>query len=431
MAGNRRKKDKRKKDPNSPDFQNSQPEQKRTTMDMNRSQQQASGSFVYPTYTQAHPQQHMPYSQPYGQPYYGSPPPPPVPMSMSQLPPLPVSPPVSASQGQSQSVLSGDVLAQLFGRLDMMDKKLGQLHSIQSTLQNVTVQVNDVSTRLKSVETKVCDLERSRTFDSKTLDDIKGKQREMDKMLKTLQKSEEEQKKRIIDLQSRQMRDNLIFYNIEDERDESSDTCYGKLVNVLQNELKVERARMLRFDRVHRLGRYEVSKTRPIIAKFCFFQERETVRKSAKNLEGTQYSVGQQFPKEIQAKRKELLPTMKRLKNEGQNAYLSVDKLYVDGKLYKGVIDAPYQQQNGDGARGSGRARGLGRGWGQGRGRGQEWGQGQGHMMGNDQNPGNLQADRNEQRDGFDGANRFSTLQDEGHDGGQGQMDEVEGQGQG
>ena len=75
-------------------------------------------------------------------------------------------------------------MAQLFGRLDMMDKKLGQLNSIQSTLQNVTIQVNDVSTRLKSVETKVGDLERSRTFDSKTLDDIKGKQREMDKMLK-------------------------------------------------------------------------------------------------------------------------------------------------------------------------------------------------------------------------------------------------------
>lgn len=320
MAGNQKKKDKRKKDPNSPDFQNSQPEQKRTTVDMNsRSQPQASGNFVYPSYTQAHSQQNMAYGQPYGQPYYGSPPPPPVPVPMSQLsqlPPLPVSPPVS--QGQSQNVFSGDVVAQLFGRLDMMDKKLGQLQSIQSTLQNVTVQVNDVSTRLKSVETKVGDLERSRTFDSKTLDDIKGRQRDMDKMLKTLQKSEEEQKKRLIDLQSRQMRDNLIFYNIPDEREETSDACYGKLVDVLQTNLKLERARMLRFDRVHRLGKYDASKTRPIIAKFCFFQEREIVRKSAKNLKGTQYSVSQQFPKEIQAKRKELLPTLKRLKSEGK-----------------------------------------------------------------------------------------------------------------
>ena len=69
-----------------------------------------------------------------------------------------------------------DVVAQLFGRLDKMDKKPGQLNSIQSTLQNVTVQVNNVSTRLKSVETKVCDLEVSRTFDSKTLDDIRNGQ---------------------------------------------------------------------------------------------------------------------------------------------------------------------------------------------------------------------------------------------------------------
>ena len=427
MAGNRKKKNKRKKDPNSPDFQNCQPEQKRTTMDMNtRSHPQASASFVYPTYTQSTPQQNMPYSQSYsqhyGQPYYGSPPPPPVPLSLAQMTPLPVSPPVSASQGQSPSVLSGDVVAQLFGRLDMMDKKLGQLQSIQNTLQSVTVQVNDVSTRLKSVETKVGDLERSRTFDTETLNDIRGKQREMDKMLKTLQKSEEEQKKRLIDLQSRQMRDNLLFYNINDERNETSEACYGKMLDLLRDEMKIERAALIKFDRVHRIGKYDASKTRPVVASF--FQEREMVRKSAKNLEGTQYSVGQQFPKEIRAKRKELLPTMKRLKDEGQNAYLSVDKLYVDGKLYKGRIDAPNQQQNGaDSSRG--RGRGRGQGWGRGQGRGQGWGQGRGHGMAHDEtNENGLVND-------LEDTNPFGTLRDEGQDEGQGRMDADDGQGQG
>ena len=124
MAGNRKKKEKRKKDPNSPDFQTNQPEQKRTTMDINNRSPphpQASGSFTYSSYTQAPPQQNMPYSQPYG--YYSSSPPQPVPISMSQLTPLPVSPPVSFSQGQSHVVLSGDVVVQLFQRLDMMDTK--------------------------------------------------------------------------------------------------------------------------------------------------------------------------------------------------------------------------------------------------------------------------------------------------------------------
>ena len=178
MADNRKKKDKWKKDPNSPDFQNIQPEQNKMDMD-GRSQPQASAGFVYPSYTQAHPQQNAPY----GQPYYGSPPNHLV--SLSQLPPLPVSP-------QGQNVLSGDVVTKLFERLEMMDKTLGQLHSIQSALQNVTVQMNDVRTRLKTMGTKVGDLERSREFDSKTLEEIQGKQREIDNTLKKMQKLEEE-----------------------------------------------------------------------------------------------------------------------------------------------------------------------------------------------------------------------------------------------
>ena len=391
--------------------------------------------FTHHMYTQTHPHQNMPYSQAYGQPYYGSPPPPPVPMPLSQvpisqLPPLPVSPPVSASQGQSQNVLSGDVVAQLFQRLDMMDQKLGQLQSIQSTLQNVTVQVNEVSTRLKTVESKVGDIERSREFDSKMLDDIKGRQREMDKSLKSLQKAEEEQKMRLIDLQSRQMRDNLIFHNIRDERDEDLELCYKKLADMMQDDMKIEDARSIRFDRVHRLGKYDASKTRPIIAKFCFFQERERVRKSAKNLEGTQYSVSQQFPKEIQARRKELVPTLKKLKNEGQNAYLSVDKLYVDGALYRGELVAGEQQQN-RGNPGNTNSHGLGRGRGRGRGGGDfgqryGWGQGQDHGL------GNMRGGVNNQGQGFVHANQFDVLQNYDHEGqGQGHMDIEAGQGQG
>ena len=233
-------------------------------------------------------------------------------------------------------MLSGDIVAQLFQRLDMMDKKPGQLHTIQSTLQNVTVQLNDVSTRLKTVETKVGDIERSRTFDSQMLDDIKSKQREMDKTLQSVQKSEEEQKNGL--LTCRVAKCATISYCIIFVKlgMRSRKHCYNTLTDFMQDNMRVENSRSIRFDRVHRLGKYDATKTRPIIAKFCFFQDRELVCKYAKNLEGTQYSVSQQFPMEIQARRKELVPTLKKLKNEAKKANLSVDKLYVDGTQYKG-----------------------------------------------------------------------------------------------
>ena len=84
------------------------------------------------------------------------------------------------------------------------------------------------------------------------------------------------------------------------------------------------------------------------------------VRKAAKNLDGTQYSISQQFPKEINARRKALVPALKSLKDEGQRAYISADKLYVDGRLYTGEMVEP-QQQSSNGRQHRGQNRGLGK----------------------------------------------------------------------
>ena len=139
--GGDKKKGKRKKDPNSPDFQLAQPGQKRTTMEMNgqnggqqkQQQTQASASYMYQTFT---PQQPLQPNIHYGQPYYGSPPAPAISQmpQISQMPPIPISPSVSQPQN-AQNTLTQDVITKLFERLDMMDKKLGQLESIQSSLQ--------------------------------------------------------------------------------------------------------------------------------------------------------------------------------------------------------------------------------------------------------------------------------------------------------
>ena len=233
-----------------------------------------------------------------------------------------------------------------------------------------------------------------------------------------MQKIEAEQQERLIDLQSLHMRDNLIFYYIHDESEESGDACAEKLVCLFEQNLRIENAREIRLDRVHRLGRYGATKHRPIIAKFCYYQDREKIRKSARNLDGSQYSISQQFPKEILARRKELIPTLKRLKEEGKRAYISVDKLYVDGRLYKGALEQPGQQQQNN--RGN-FARGRGRGLSQGR------DQGQGHGFG----PGQANAQGGGNDRGQAEENMYNVLQDEGRDEGQGQMEAEGGQSQG
>ena len=55
-------------------------------------------------------------------------------------------------------------------------------------------------------------------------------------------------------------------------------------------------------------------------------------------LKGTEYGISQQFPREIMDKRRELVPIMKKARSEGKDAYLVVDKLYIDKVLYKSKV---------------------------------------------------------------------------------------------
>ena len=78
------------------------------------------------------------------------------------------------------------------------------------------------------------------------------------------------------------------------------------------------------------MGRYSPSKVRSIVAKFAYYPDREFVRKSAGKLKDTDFGISQQFPKDIMDTRKKLVLIMKEARRKGQDAYIVVDKLYID-----------------------------------------------------------------------------------------------------
>ena len=96
--------------------------------------------------------------------------------SMSQ--PYPQSP-GALGMGSDQGVMS-----LILQRLDVMDKKLGQLDSIQSSINNVTVKVSDIEVKVKELEKEVSALEDSRNFDSESVERMNSKQKEVDSLLK-------------------------------------------------------------------------------------------------------------------------------------------------------------------------------------------------------------------------------------------------------
>ena len=98
--------------------------------------------------------------------------------------------------------------------------------------------------------------------------------KDVKKTCNRLERKTKSMKDKMVDLESRSMRENLMFYGIA-ERDQD-ENC-GKLVKYVCKEiLKIMTAENMLFDRAHRVGAQCGSKVRPIVVKFHYYHERES-----------------------------------------------------------------------------------------------------------------------------------------------------------
>ena len=156
-----------------------------------------------------------------------------------------------------------------------------------------------------------------------------------------LERNNKQMKDDLTYMQSQSMRNNLVFGNIDEAQVGVSELTEDVLRDFLTNRMNFasDLVKELKFERVHRMGERRVNKTRPIVAKFNLFKEREMVRKSGSALKGTKYYIHEQFPKEVSDKRRKLVPLMKEARRKGSRSWISYDTLYVDGKPVSVNID--------------------------------------------------------------------------------------------
>ncbi|XP_052224256.1 uncharacterized protein LOC127839903 [Dreissena polymorpha] len=191
-------------------------------------------------------------------------------------------------------------------------------------------------------ETRIKDLEKSCDFSGNMIENLTKKQSELDSTIKSTCNSQnredsailQEQKLQteITDLKCRSMRENLLF-QIPEEKDEQ---CDKKILEFIEKRLHVQNAQSeIKLHRAHRIGRYQPNKVRPIVAKFAYYPDKERVRKESKQLKGTPFGISEQYPREVMDIRRRLIPFMKNARSEGKEAYLKIDKLYINKQLYK------------------------------------------------------------------------------------------------
>ena len=167
--------------------------------------------------------------------------------------------------------------------------------------------------------------------------------------LNTLSAGYEEIKNKQVMLEARSMRDNLLFTGISELENENTEDVVKLFI---KREMKINDD--IAFERVHRIGQKQRGKHRAIVAKFSSFKEKEEVRKRApRALKNKSFGVNEQFPKEINDKRKLLYPHYKEAKRQNKKAVLNVDRLFIDGTEFK-LPDDRMEIGNGNHGRGHG-----------------------------------------------------------------------------
>lgn len=236
-------------------------------------------------------------------------------------------------------------------RMTKIEEKIAEMGKVKQSVSQIQNTVTDMGLDITSVKRQMNDFEKSIEHCSGLCDDIISDKANADNQIETLchnmsqlqadhevlKEKQSSTESKVIDIQCRSMCENLIFTGIAEQRvsndtGEEYENCEQTLQQFLRDEMTVDRD--IAFDRVHRLGNYRGSEDypRPLIAKFERYKDKEYIKMLApRTLKDTQYGVREQYPKEIEDRRKLLYGEMKKAKrNKNNKVRLIRDRLYIN-----------------------------------------------------------------------------------------------------
>ena len=241
--------------------------------------------------------------------------------------------PVTPSNAQTAGRLMNLIDSLKSELLDVFKKEIGSLKSeVQESAKKIQSQLNEVVESNEFLSKKYDDLKTENDLMKIQIKQLESKlERSEMKEVQNLSKVEK-LNDRLVASENYSRRQNLIFGGIKSDAIEK---CDKKLKDFFINVLKIPRPNVeeMHFQRCHRLPR-KGNKTDPIICQFLRCSDRQQVWDSRKKLKDTAFTINEDFSPEITETRNLLLPIMKRARETGKKAYLSGEKLVIDGTTY-------------------------------------------------------------------------------------------------
>ena len=253
-------------------------------------------------------------------------------------------------------------------RINKLEGNVSNLHrsikQINETLNSMQSKLNDVISRVNNVPHVSEEADKALTSLNETVMSIEKQMKDYETNhrliqeqchslkydLNTIRSQQAKLVERQVKQESHSKRDNLLFDGIPEAPTgtrETEDECLKKIYDILETKMSIPNAREIKIDRCHRVGQIptgpRTGPTRPrsIIIKPSWYSDRQTIWKARFKLRNQNIFVNEDFPAEINQRRKKLFPIMQKAKKElNMTAYMVVDKLHsIDSNEKRTIVD--------------------------------------------------------------------------------------------
>lgn len=223
------------------------------------------------------------------------------------------------------------------GRIESMDKKFsGMFKEFGEELASLKNEVIKAESKVGEVSEKVEGMERSLEFQAQTIEQseikltekLKKASRDLDIKIKAMN-----QKLMLLEKQDRKY--NLLFYGVAEER---SENLFEKIRKLCKEDLEihVETVDNMYFAHGHRIPSDRNEGPKPIIIRFCSYQDRELVLSRAYKLAGSRRRILSDLPVDMKKERGRLAKAaydirqneklQTRIRDKGLDVFLEVRK---------------------------------------------------------------------------------------------------------
>ena len=220
-------------------------------------------------------------------------------------------------------------------KIDQILTFLPEMEALKVRLAKVEEENKQLRNTADSTEIELTDLKQS---SASTCSQVASNSGELQKLNIEVQQL----KCRNTKLEAYMRRENKKIFNLPEIAGETPADTENLVRSMFEEKMKIAKEDVdeIRFERVHRC-RLDVTRTGPVslilyIAKLSFYQDKQFVWSSVRKLKDTGIGLSHDYPKEIDEIHEKLYPLPKKAKSEKQQAFFIVDKLIINGQVYRG-----------------------------------------------------------------------------------------------